>query len=116
MVKWAWSIIARVYNTMHVCMMVATEQFLVEYSKSGGGFQGTCSSSSALCECARIQADGLVYSTSAAPQSIWCRCPHACFAIAGAFVFPPLIVNHHHSVLIPLMKTPEEVSKRWDKI
>ena len=33
---------------------------------------------------------GLVSSTSAAPQSIWCCFPHTCSAIADAFVSPPL--------------------------
>ena len=128
---------------------------------------------------------GLVSSTSAAPQSIWCCFPHACSAIADAFVSPLtalwcsfilhvreqpdcptyvlsqslqgilyttpfrwsrgtgslgltniwrmcmlyacaitnhthfhhiFYVHHRHSVFIPLMKTPGEVSKRWDKI
>ena len=56
-------------------------QFLVEYDKSGGGFHGPCSLSFALYECTKTQA---------ALQSIWCWCPHACSAIAEAFVSPPL--------------------------
>ena len=57
-VKWVLSVVAHAYNTMHLCMMVAAKQFLVEYSKSGGGFHGPCSSSLALCECAKKSVAG----------------------------------------------------------